>query len=125
MSFICLSLTGGEAMELILKLGERIRFLRRERNLSQEQLGELSNLHTNYIGAIERGEKNISLESLVKVSKGLSVSLDELFRYLEPMDKPDDLQKIVDLLSNRSSEDQSLALTLLVEIFHWEQKKNQ
>ncbi len=125
MSFICLSLTGGEAMELILKLGERIRFLRRERNLSQEQLGELSNLHTNYIGAIERGEKNISLESLVKVSKGLSVTLDELFRYLEPMDKPDDLQKIVDLLSNRSSEDQSLALTLLVEIFQWEHKKNQ
>ncbi len=112
-------------LELIQKLGERIRFLRREKNISQEQLGELSNLHTNYIGAIERGEKNITLESLVKVSKGLEVSLDELFRYLEPMDEPDDLQKVVDLLSNRSSEDQSLAFNLLVEIFHWEQKKNQ
>lgn len=112
-------------LELIQKLGERIRFLRRAKNLSQEQLGELSNLHTNYIGAIERGEKNISLESLVKVSKGLDVTLDELFRFLEPMNESDDLQKIVDLLSNRSSDDQHLAFKLLVEIFQWEQKKNQ
>lgn len=125
MRFICLCQQVVKLLELIQKLGERIRFLRREKNISQEQLGELSNLHTNYIGAIERGEKNITLESLVKVSKGLEVSLDELFRYLEPMDEPDDLQKVVDLLSNRSSEDQSLAFNLLVEIFHWEQKKNQ
>ncbi|HDR7670372.1 TPA: helix-turn-helix transcriptional regulator [Bacillus wiedmannii] len=67
-------------MELIKKLGERIRFLRKEQKLSQERLGELSNIHTNHIGAIERGEKNVTIESLAKITKGLGITLEELFR---------------------------------------------
>ncbi|HHB1654675.1 MULTISPECIES: helix-turn-helix domain-containing protein [Bacillus cereus group] len=67
-------------MELIKKLGERIRFLRREQKLSQERLGELSNIHTNHIGAIERGEKNVTIESLAKITNGLGITLEELFR---------------------------------------------
>ncbi|PFJ87308.1 transcriptional regulator [Bacillus cereus] len=67
-------------MKLIKKLGERIRFLRKEQKLSQERLGELSNIHTNHIGAIERGEKNVTIESLAKITKGLGITLEELFR---------------------------------------------
>ncbi|MGY4556835.1 transcriptional regulator [Bacillus thuringiensis] len=67
-------------MEIIKKLGERIRFLRKEQKLSQERLGELSNIHTNHIGAIERGEKNVTIESLAKITKGLGITLEELFR---------------------------------------------
>ncbi|MBG0966561.1 MULTISPECIES: helix-turn-helix domain-containing protein [Bacillus] len=73
-------------MELIKKLGKRIRFLRKEQNLSQERLGELSNIHTNHIGAIERGEKNVTIESLIKLSNGLNITLDELFRKIEHSD---------------------------------------
>ncbi|ABS21093.1 helix-turn-helix domain-containing protein [Bacillus cytotoxicus] len=69
-------------MELIKKLGERIRLLRKEQNLSQERLGELSNIHTNHIGAIERGEKNVTIESLAKITNGLGITLEELFRDL-------------------------------------------
>ncbi|MGH0411001.1 helix-turn-helix domain-containing protein [Bacillus paranthracis] len=69
-------------MELIKKLGERIRFLRKEQKLSQERLGELSNIHTNHIGAIERGEKNVTIESLAKITNGLGITLEELFRDL-------------------------------------------
>ncbi|YAR64438.1 helix-turn-helix domain-containing protein [Bacillus cytotoxicus] len=61
------------------KLGERIRLLRKEQNLSQERLGELSNIHTNHIGAIERGEKNVTIESLAKITNGLGITLEELF----------------------------------------------
>ncbi|WP_422424596.1 helix-turn-helix domain-containing protein [Bacillus sp. PSXD-155] len=67
-------------MKLIKKLGERIRFLRKEQKLSQERLGELSNIHTNHIGAIERGEKNVTIESLAKITKGLGITLEDLFR---------------------------------------------
>ncbi|MBL3757738.1 helix-turn-helix domain-containing protein [Bacillus paranthracis] len=69
-------------MELIKVLGERIRFFRKEQNLSQERLGELSNIHTNHIGAIERGEKNVTIESLAKITHGLGITLEELFRDL-------------------------------------------
>lgn len=110
-------------MELTKKLGEHIRFLRKEKNLSQERLGELSDIHTNHIGAIERGEKNVTLESLVKVTNGLDITLEELFRYLEPMDKQDDLNIIVELLLYRSSEDRALVLDLIKRIFDWETQK--
>ncbi|QWI48286.1 helix-turn-helix domain-containing protein [Bacillus mycoides] len=69
-------------MELIKVLGERIRFLRKEQNLSQERLGELSDIHTNHIGAIERGEKNVTIESLAKITRGLGITLEELFHGL-------------------------------------------
>ncbi len=110
-------------MELIKNLGERIRFLRKERNLSQETLGELADIHTKYIGAIERGEKNVTIESLVKVTSGLGITMDELFRHLAPMEKEDDLNKIVELLSNRSAEDKALALKLIAAVFEWEKEK--
>ncbi|PHA33617.1 helix-turn-helix domain-containing protein [Bacillus wiedmannii] len=69
-------------MEIIKVLGERIRFFRKEQNLSQERLGELSNIHTNHIGAIERGEKNVTIESLAKITHGLGITLEELFHDL-------------------------------------------
>ncbi|MEB9843263.1 helix-turn-helix domain-containing protein [Bacillus cereus] len=69
-------------MELIKVLGERIRSFRKEQNLSQERLGELSNIHTNHIGAIERGEKNVTIESLAKITHGLGITLEELFHDL-------------------------------------------
>lgn len=69
-------------MELVKVLGDRIRFLRKGQNLSQERLGELSDIHTNHIGAIERGEKNVTIESLAKITRGLGISLEELFRDL-------------------------------------------
>lgn len=47
--------------------------------MSQERLAEKSGLHNTYIGQIERGEKNPSLESIEKLSKGLDISVAELF----------------------------------------------
>lgn len=59
-------------------VGERIRDLRKEKGLSQEVLGWKSELHYTYIGAIERGEKNWSIDTLSKVAKGLGVGINDL-----------------------------------------------
>ena len=67
-------------MNTLIKFGERIRELRHKLNLSQENLAELTNLHRTYIGGIERGERNPSLENILKISKALNISLSELFR---------------------------------------------
>ena len=56
-----------------LLFGKRVRELRIERGLSQEGLAELSNLHRNYIGGIERGERNVGLINIVELAHALRV----------------------------------------------------
>lgn len=66
--------------ELYTTLGKRIAMYRKQKNLSQEYLAELTNLHRNYIGNIERGEKHATIESLYKISKVLDIPLELLFK---------------------------------------------
>lgn len=54
-------------------LGKRIRQLREEKHLSQEELAERAALHRNYVGGIERGERNAAIISIVKLAHALSV----------------------------------------------------
>jgi transcriptional regulator with XRE-family HTH domain len=65
-----------------LLIGERVRELREARGIaSQEKLGELaSDLHRTFIGRVERGETNISIENLEAIAKALNVSLAEFFK---------------------------------------------
>lgn len=65
-------------MNLLVALGKRIQTLREKKGLTQEQLEEKSGVHTKYISAIERGQKNVTIKTLEKISKGLDVELYEL-----------------------------------------------
>jgi len=60
-------------------VGTQIRLLRKARKLSQEQLAERADLHYSMIGSVERGERNITIENLSKIAKGLNVPIRELF----------------------------------------------
>ena len=62
--------------------GKRLRELRLERNLSQEKLAELAELHRNYVGGIERGERNVSLLNIVKLAHGLKTRVAKLMETL-------------------------------------------
>ncbi len=61
------------------KFGVRVRTLRTKKGLSQEAFADLCGLHRTYIGAIERGERNISLENIEKIARALGVSIPFLF----------------------------------------------
>lgn len=56
-----------------------MRVLREERGYSQEELAERAGLHRNYVGGIERGERNVALENIGKLAKALSIRSRDLF----------------------------------------------
>lgn len=59
-------------------LGENIRVNRKRIGWSQEKLAEGADLHPVYIGDLERGEENVSIDSLVKIAKALKVPVTDL-----------------------------------------------
>jgi transcriptional regulator with XRE-family HTH domain len=61
-------------------LGENIRTHRKNLKWSQEKLAEKSDLHHNYIGDIERGEENVSVDALRRIAVALGVRLTDLVR---------------------------------------------
>jgi len=69
------TLIGGAVMRLE-SVGKNIRKYRLMRKLRQEDLAEKADLSINYVGAIERGEKTPSLESLISIINALGVSAD-------------------------------------------------
>ncbi len=66
-------------------IGKRIRNYRNQLNFSQEELAERCGLHPTYIGQLERGEKNPTIETIGKISAALNVSMSTLFEKLDDM----------------------------------------
>lgn len=67
-------------------IGNNIRLIRTWLNLSQEELAFKSGLHRTYIGAVERGEKNITILNLIKIANALEVRVQDLL----DLDKEED-----------------------------------
>ncbi len=67
--------------DILIKFGDKIRELRKEKGLSQEQLSFKADLHRTYIGMIERAEKNITLVNIEKIANALDVSINDLLKF--------------------------------------------
>ncbi len=83
-------------------LGKRVQELRNEGNLTQAQLAEHSDLTTNYIGKIERGEAQPTLAALLSIADALKTNPSSLFFYLDrPPGKGEAKKRIRELLDLR------------------------
>lgn len=67
-------------------IGIRIRNYRLQAGLTQDKLAELADCHPTYIGQIERGEKNLTVESLARISVSLKVPLNTLLEKIDDLD---------------------------------------
>jgi transcriptional regulator with XRE-family HTH domain len=77
------------------QIGSRIRELRKKKGLSQEELGGRAKLHYTYIGAVERGEKNVSVVTLNKIARALGISLNEIFIFPKEIKDPVRLKELL------------------------------
>lgn len=77
-------------MDITRELGLRIRYYRKEKHMTQEKLAEICNLHPTYIGQIERGEKNATIESIYRIAAGLSIPMSKLLENVEFLDNNSD-----------------------------------
>lgn len=103
------------------EIGSRIRNEREKLGLSREKFAEIVGLSSYYIGQIERGDRTMSLETLVKISTSLNASIDFILigytRYMENIlvketihenykhELDEEVKEILSLLSNTSKED--------------------
>lgn len=91
-------------------VGERIRAIRKAKGLTQQQLAELSGLDDAYIGSVERGERNFSIDTLEKILIGLSAPSYSLFYDTdsdidsEQLKKLDNYRLIISELSSKQSQ---------------------
>lgn len=69
--------------EIKKQIGENIKIHRHKQKLSQEELADICSLHRTYIGSVERGERNISLENIVAISRALKISPSTLLQGIE------------------------------------------
>ena len=104
--------------EIAKSVGQRIRNYRNQLGFSQEKLAELSGCHMTYIGQIERGEKNATLECIVKISAALNVPLSKLFEKLDSAGKTERNIPLecYEFLSAKTKEEQEQIYRILIEM---------
>jgi len=68
-------------------LGIAIRLLRVQLELSQEELADKCGLHRTYIGSVERGERNIAIDNVIKLSAALNCRVSDIILLAENMDE--------------------------------------
>lgn len=101
-------------------LGGKIRNFRKQLGLTQEELAERAGLHYSYIGQVERGDKNPSLNSLRKMAEALNVGVDMLLEETQQYELVDTelLQKeLWKITRNRPAEDLQLLLEIAKNLF--------
>ena len=110
--------------EIAKAVGQRIRNYRTHKGLSQEKLAELVGCHPTYIGQLERGEKNATIETVEKISSALQISLSTLFEKLDSIS--DETQSIplkcYEFIASKTKPEQEQIYRILLEIENYKYK---
>lgn len=94
-------------------LGKRIREERKKLNFTQEQLAELINVSTTYVGFIERGERSLTLDKLIKIANTLGISVDYLLQDSVTDDSSAQEKLLLQLFSSANSQQKNMILEMI------------
>lgn len=102
-------------------LGKRIREERLRLNLTQEQLSEDIDISTAYLGQIERGERSLTLDKLVRLANRLGVTVDYLLSDSVTISPDNQTDRILQLLQDKSSDEKEMVYQILNVVFRYRQ----
>jgi len=109
--------------EIATIVGQRLRLRRQELGYSQELTSEKAGLHPTYIGQVERGEKNATIESIEKICIALDLPMEDLFnKIITTSSKCRTAQKCYDLIISQPMEEQENLYILLEDIIKYKHK---
>ena len=94
-------------------LGQRIRFLRTEANLTQEELAEKADISPVYLGEVERGQKVMGIDKFINIVKALGVSADYVFCNELPTGEPYVFDEITVKLKKLDPKQRKTAIDIL------------
>ena len=106
------------------KLGERIREERRRLNLTQAQLAEAVDISNTYMGAIERGERSLTLDTLVRLVNRLGVTVDYLLSDSVMDSDASIIEQFKQIIDCQPLERKQMAINVLRAIFSYFENGN-
>lgn len=112
-------------MDNLVKLvGSNIKEIRKLKKLTQEELAEKSGLQTSYLAGVERGDRNITIQTLEKITKGLEEAPSSIFKFdtlnlnNEYFEKKELINILQNLIEDKSETEVRLVLNIAKEIFN-------
>lgn len=105
------------------RLGERIREERRRLNLTQAQLAEAIDISDTYMGAIERGERSLTLDTLVRLVNRLGVTIDYMLSDSVSDSDPNIIEQFKQIIDCQPLERKQMAINVLRTLFSYFEKE--
>lgn len=108
--------------QLVNIVGTNIREIRKQKKMTQEELAEKCGLQTSYLAGVERGDRNITLSTLEKITTGLEINAIDLFELKLPLKiLPVETEQLINLfasqLKKKTEKEVRLIIKLASEIF--------
>lgn len=106
-------------MGLLIPLGKRIQTIREKKGITQEQLEERTGINAKYISAVECGQRNVTVNTLAKIAKGLNIEMYELFLFSEEAGSEKVIRKAIEsLIKEADIKTLNLCLDFLKKTLH-------
>ena len=102
-----------EKTETTLRIGNRIKSLRSSRKLSQAQVAEASGVSSKYLGEVERGEANISIELIGRIARALSVPMTDIMEHEHERPREELVSEIIRLAPRLNEKDAQIVFRMV------------
>ena len=113
---MCLMRNKNETVAMLL--GRRIRSLRTAKGWTQQELGDHAEVNYKFIGEIERGQQNPSLNILAKLAAALSVDLSDLFRFEQEISDRKEIQKRISQILQNIPDEELKRIFMIIHSLH-------